>query len=437
MKIKQIYNKKNIERINNTEIKWHKLDNTAHIFPVIAAESMSNVYRISVTLKEKIQPGPLQEALDIILPFFDVFHVRLRKGIFWYYFETNKNAAPRVLEEMAYPNQYIAPNKNRSYLFRISYYHCRINLEVFHVLTDGMGGINFLRELTYQYLRIVHPELKELVADALCSDTSLNKEDSFLKNYKKSHAKGYKTERAILIKGEKLKPLELGILHGYMPITQLKAASKKRGASINEYLAAVLFWSIYTEYLHRQPTKSPLSIAIPVNLRPYYNSITTKNFFVVVSAIFKVEKEDYTFEDIVNITMDSLRKQINPKHLENLFAYNVSNEKNLILRAVPIIIKNIVIRHVYHTTALANTTTMTNIGNIPIREEYQQYVDKFHAFLSMSKGQNIKGCICSYQNTLVFTFSSTLVDVSVEKAFFRKLAEEGIDIEIESNGVYD
>lgn len=38
-------------------------------------------------------------------------------------------------------------------MFRVTYYKYRINLEVFHVLTDGMGGINFLKELTYQYLQ--------------------------------------------------------------------------------------------------------------------------------------------------------------------------------------------------------------------------------------------------------------------------------------------
>ena len=75
-------------------------------------------------------------------------------------------------------------------MFRVSYYRYRINLEVFHVLTDGMGGINFLKELTYQYLRLVHTELKEKVGDYLNSGTSLNREDSFLKNYKQSHEKG-------------------------------------------------------------------------------------------------------------------------------------------------------------------------------------------------------------------------------------------------------
>lgn len=420
-----------------TEIKWDKLDNTAHLFPVIAGESMSNVYRISVTLNEKILPEYLQEALDKVLPWFDVFRVRLRKGIFWYYFEDNKKPAPRVTEERTYPNQYIAPNKNNNYLFRVSYYEKRINLEVFHVLTDGMGAINFLRELTYQYLRLVHPELLDKVTDALCSDTSLNKEDSYVKNYKKSHARGYKTRRAYLIKGEKLKPLELGIIHGYMPVEQLKAAARKYQLSINEYLVAVFFWSVWQECLHGMPGGRPISVAVPVNLRPYYHSITTKNFFVMVSAVFEPTRENYTFEEIAAITAESLRSQINPEHLEHLFAYNVSNEKNLMLRAVPLFVKNIAIKSVYQTSALANSTTITNIGTIQVREEYQPYVDKFHAFLSMSKGQNIKGCICSYQGTLVFTFSSTLTDVSVQRAFFRRLAWEGVDVAIETNGVYD
>jgi len=45
-----------------------------------------------------------------------------------------------------------------------------------------MGGINFLRELTYQYLRLTHPEIAKLKGDSLTQGTSLNREDSFVKN---------------------------------------------------------------------------------------------------------------------------------------------------------------------------------------------------------------------------------------------------------------
>ena len=47
-------------------IRWDKLDNTANLFPSIAGESMTNVYRISVTLTDEIDSEKLQEALDIV-----------------------------------------------------------------------------------------------------------------------------------------------------------------------------------------------------------------------------------------------------------------------------------------------------------------------------------------------------------------------------------
>ena len=46
-------------------IRWDKLDNTANLFPSIAGESMTNVYRISVTLTDEIDSEKLQEAANI------------------------------------------------------------------------------------------------------------------------------------------------------------------------------------------------------------------------------------------------------------------------------------------------------------------------------------------------------------------------------------
>jgi NRPS condensation-like uncharacterized protein len=416
-------------------IRWDRLDNTAHLFPVIAGQSMSNVYRISVTLKELVNPELLQEALDIVLPKFDGFNLRLRQGIFWYYFEENGKPAPKVKEENTYPCRYIYQNKNRSYMFRVTYYKYRINLEVFHVLTDGMGGINFLKELTYQYLRLVHPELKGDKGDALASSTSLNREDSFLKNYRKSSHKGYKTKRAYLLKGERLNPGEFGVMHGYMNIPELKEVCHRYGVSINEYLVSVFVWSVYKECMHGMSSEKPIRVAVPVNLRPYFNSITTKNFFVMVSAEFHPEKDEYSFEEVLEAVRTSLKEQINKENLEKLFSYNVSNEKVFLARATPLFIKNIAMKVVYSKSALANTTTITNIGNITVDDIYKPYVEMFHAFLAMSKGQHIKGTICSYGDTLVFNFSYDMADPSVQRGFFRKIAEDGIAVKVESNGV--
>ena len=85
------------------EARFDKLDNTANLFPVIASRKSSNVYRIAATLTEEIQPEKLQQALDMVLPYFDVMHVRMKTGVFWYYFEDNPNPAPRVMQEYPLP----------------------------------------------------------------------------------------------------------------------------------------------------------------------------------------------------------------------------------------------------------------------------------------------------------------------------------------------
>jgi NRPS condensation-like uncharacterized protein len=434
---------KNRKKVNEKDtrkkqsvLKWDKLDNTANLFPVIVSENVSNVYRISVTMKEDIDPELLQKALDRVLPYFDVFKCRLRKGFFWYYFEQNKRPAPRVTLENTSPCAYINPYSNNGYLFRVTYYQKRINLEVFHVLTDGNGALTFLKELAYQYLRYRYPELRQSGVNTLHEDTSLNKEDSYVKNYRKSAKKEYRTEKAVILKGEKLPFTHFGIMHGYINLADLKRTTAGYGVTINQYLVAVFIWAVYKSYLKGAPSDSPISACVPVNLRPYFNSDTMKNFFVIVSAYFKPEKEDYTFDEVLKVVADGLKKQINKENLEKLFSYNVSNEKKLIIRAVPLFVKNIAMKGVYKKSARANTTTITNLGIIKVAEEYRDYIDRFHVVLSMSKGQNIKGGVCSYGDTLVFTFSAAIRDTFVQKEFFRHMASEGIRVSVETNGVY-
>lgn len=416
---------------------WEKLDNTANLFPAIATPSMTNVYRISVTMTEPVQVKPLQKALDEVLPCFDSFRVRMRRGIFWNYFETNYKMPPLIEEETDYPCRYMEAYENNGYLFRVSYYQKRINLEVFHVLADGMGAMNFLRELVYRYLQILHPEQTFSEQEGLSDAAFLGTEDSYLKNYKRSHAKGYKTARAVEIKGEHLPLGEMGVIHGTMSLQQLKQVCKTRKVSINEYFTAVLVDSIYREYLKEMPFKRPIAIAVPVNLRPYFESVTTRNFFVMVSALFQADRTGYTFEEILQIVVKSLREQITKEHLEELFSYNVSNQKNLFLRSVPMFIKIQAMRFVYRSSARANTTTLTNIGNFQVADEYAPYIENFHGMIAMSTGQHVKMLVCSYQDHMNVNFSSSLRDVSIQRRFFRKLVEEGIEVTISTNGVYD
>ena len=394
---------------------------------------MTSTYRISITRSEEIDRDTLQEALDILLPRIDLFNVRLRMGFFWYYFEENGKPAPRVVEEEL-PCRFIRANRNHSYLFRVTYFGCRINLEVFHALTDGMGGINFIRELAYQYLRLAHPD--EFSSDALSSDTSLNREDSFVRNYKKAKPKGFVAKKAFRIKGKHLPDGRLGLMHLTMSVQDLKRVTHEKEVSINEYMVALTAYAIYKNGFRGRSKGRPIRVAVPVNLRPYFDSYTTKNFFVVVSAEISDKEEEYTFDEILDICRTTLREQINKEHLEDLFSYSVSNQMNPFLKPIPLGIKNLAIRFVYTKSATANTTTVTNIGNIKIHDEYRKYVKGFYANIAMSIGQDIKGTVLSYGDDFVYTVSTILEDTSIERTLVKQLTSDGVKVSVTTNGVF-
>ncbi len=419
--------------MDRKNIRWDRLDNTGYLFPSIAGENMTSTYRISVILNEEIDKALLQEALDILLPKIDLFNVRLRKGFFWFYFEENGKPAPRVVEETL-PCRFIRPNRNHSYLFRVTYYGKRINLEVFHALTDGMGGINFLRELAYQYLRLAHSG--EFENDGLSSDTSLNNEDSFVRNYRSAKPKGFVAKKAFQIKGKHFPDGKLGLMHLKMSVAELKKVTHAREVSINEYMVALTAYAIYKNGFRGRTKGRPIRVAVPVNLRPYFDSYTTKNFFVVVSAEISDRDEEYTFDEILEICKKTLREQITKEHLEDLFSYSVSNQMNPFLKIFPLVFKNMAIKFVYTRSATANTTTVTNVGNIKILDEYRKYIAGFTANIAMSIGQDIKGTILSYGDDFIYTFSTSLEDTSIERSFVKQLAKDGIDVTVTTNGVF-
>ena len=124
------------------------------------------------------------------------------------------------------------------------------------------------------------------------------------------------------------------------------------------------------------------------------------------------------------------------EHLEEIFSYNVTGEKTMILRTIPLVFKKIGMKYVYNMAASANTATITNLGNIQVAPEYEEYVDHFSVILSRSKGQNLKMCLCSYNGMLTSTISSVMKDTKLQKAFYRYLVANDIPVTIESNGVY-
>ncbi len=140
------------------EKDWYKLDLSAIVYPTLQRRDFSSVYRLSVVLKEDIQPKVFQQALDMTLPRFPTYKAAIRKGLFWRYLEPNDRPGPFVQEDVKNPCQPMYFKANNRYLIRVYYYCGRIALEAHHSLGDGTGGMCVLLTLTATYLRLLGVE---------------------------------------------------------------------------------------------------------------------------------------------------------------------------------------------------------------------------------------------------------------------------------------
>ena len=81
---------------------WYRLDNAGRVFAALASERTTTVYRVAVVLREPVDQGVLQAALERLMPRFPYFRVRLRRGLFWHYLEEIPGA-PAVRSERRAP----------------------------------------------------------------------------------------------------------------------------------------------------------------------------------------------------------------------------------------------------------------------------------------------------------------------------------------------
>ncbi len=416
------------------ELMWRRLDNSAKIFPLSSSRKYSSVFRISAVMKEKVIPSSLEKAVNGALSKFIFFKVRLKKGFFWYYFEYNDKKVV-IEEEKDYPCKYIDPITNNDYLFKVTYFDKKINIDIFHSLTDGNSAIQFFKEIVYQYIEIVYANDFK---NALRTDRKFdyNIEDSYLKNYNKKSKNNIKSKKAYILKGRKIPFDAIRATHEILDLTKLKEITKQKGVTMTQYLTAVLIQSIYKGNMKQKENNRPIKICVPVNLKKYFKSKTLSNFFSYITVTADGNKIDYNnLDDILKLVKNDFENLLKPEEIMKTMSLNVKLGNNFFIRIIPLFLKQIFVRLSYLEIRKYTTTTLSNIGRIGIIAEYQKYIEQFLFLIAPERVEKIKCSTCSYGDKMFFTFTSVLMPTNIEKEFKAILEEQGISVEIESNGV--
>jgi len=415
---------------------WRRLDNSAKIFPLSTGRKYSTVFRLSVLLKEEIKPDILEKAVIETLEKYQSFKVKMKKGFFWHYLENN-NKKPIVEEEIDYPCKYIDPAINRGYLFKVTYFKNKMNIDIFHALTDGNSGTVFFREIVYTYLEMYH--LNELNKEnRITRKIEYDTEDSYVKNYDKKSKSNVSGKRAYKLKGRKIKLGAVSVIHQIINLEQLKGEAAKYNATITQYLTAVLMYAIYNKNYKKNNGKKPVKICIPVNLKKYFPSKTISNFFSYITLTANIKKDKLsTFEKMLEFVKNEFKSQLSEKEIIKTMSNNVKLGNNFFIKTIPLFLKILIVRLAYLEIRKYGTITYSNIGRIGIIGDYQKYIDYFLMAIAPDPFERMKCSSCTFENNMVFTFTSILNNNKIEEGFYIFLKERGIEVKIESNGVLD
>ena len=415
------------------------LDNSAIIYPPTVARYNTHVFRLSFDLNIEVNPKRLLLALENIIERFPYYKVSLHQGFFWYYFLPN-NRPLEVYPEVSYPCGYIHPKKGANrYLFKVFYTKNRIAVEFFHALTDGTGGLTFLKSLTAEYLRLSGIEVDSDPQILLPTEkVPLEEiEDSFEKFYKPLKSVFGTEQKAFHLSKGTLTDDVLSI-SGKIKIEQLKEISKKYNVTITEFLVSELIFAlqkIQSGQVKKEKNNKPIRVSVPVNIRRHFDSTSLRNFTLFVVIGVDPSLGLWSFEEILEQVMHQLRGGINSKTLSRQVARNVAGRRHILIRWAPNIFKKPFMKLLSDSYGDSIfSTTLSNLGAVSFPKGMKEVVKRGDFYLSPSKKNKVSLAAIGVKEHLIINFTSILSDnTTFEKEVFRSLVEKGIEVEISSN----
>lgn len=405
--------------------KWYKLDNIGTFYSLTTSNKVSKVFRFSSLLKEEVDKSLLQQALDKTIETFPNFNVNLRRGFYWYYLDEATKTNKVTKENL--PICFKIYNNSDDFLYRVIYYKKKISLEVSHILSDGRGSIEFFKLLITNYIC-----LKYKIKGNFTNDNSaLEKaEDSFSKYYKKYKISNKPKIKIYRYKGRKLRN-QTRFMECHLELNKVLKLSKKYNTTLTIFLLSVLIYS-FKDKLNVSDFNKSIKIDIPVDLRNYFKSTTSMNFFGLSSINYKFSSMEDTLEDIIKSVSKQFKENINANKLSERVNLMVSLEKNWFCRLVPIFIKEPAINLIDKIIMKRSTTSLSNVGIIKLDDKIEEYITSISAITST---QGFQFTICSFKDDLCIGISNRYINNDIIKNFCRYFSHNNIKTSIDVSEV--
>jgi NRPS condensation-like uncharacterized protein len=326
---------------------------------------------------------------------------------------------------------------DNDWLIRFYYYEHRISFEAFHAISDGAGAMSFFRTVLAEYLRELGVEIPPdpSILDIHGEPDPEELEDAYGRYAGKRVLRGGLLPTAY----QNVSPQEpfytLNVTMGLIPLGTLKAKAKGMGATVNEYLTAILLLTLMEKQRAEKPHREkPVALAVPVNLRSWFPSRSLRNFMMTLRPCIDPTLGDYGLEDILRYVRHYMGLHLSRPELQATLTGNVRFTQNRLLQVVPMFLKKPVMAFSYWLLGTRPyTATFTNPGAFRVPPAMEPHIQRMEVILGQATRPSPHCAAISYGDTLEVTFAGTGRSSETERRFFTHLVQEGIPVKVISN----
>ncbi|HEY9054299.1 MAG TPA: hypothetical protein VIO60_05715 [Rectinemataceae bacterium] len=423
---------------------WYSLDNAGIIMPAVADRTNTTLFRIEAILSSDLDPPALAEALKRVASRFPYFDVVLKRGFFWYYLDHGVSVL-KLLPDESDPCQGWNINEKGRSLVRILFSGRRIACEFSHALTDGYGGLCFVKSLIVEYCRILGVEPGIGLGEGAFSDIldpsakpdPTEWEDAYHRFFPGRLPPPEPNPRAWHIGGETLPKGRYRIIVGSLELDPLVKESKRRGVTLTEFLSAVYLDALQDLWFASSARKREhfISLEIPVNLRRYFSTKSLRNFslFILLRENLLLGRRD--FEELVKRAHYQMRLENDIKSISRQIARNAGGARHPLVRAIPLFVKDFFARILF--AKLGETMLsgfLSNLGKVELPPAIEPFVESFVFIPAPSSTTLVNAAAVAYKDKLTISFGSLASSREMERLFFSKLRSLGFVASVRCRG---
>ena len=170
----------------------------------------------------------------------------------------------------------------------------------------------------------------------------------------------------------------------------------------------------------------PVTVTLPVNLRNYYPSYTSRNFFNNVSVTHVFDRE-ISLDELASEFDASLKNKLTEENIRKQMDSFETMEYVAPVRPVPLFIKQLVVKHGKKLADRKVSMVLSNLGVLSPPEAVGSKIDNYSTFCS---SEHLFSTMSAFGETLTLGVSSPYQNTDAIKNFVRSLTKEGVDISV-------